>query len=84
VSCQLCESARIATRVARDIISRIMASTRYCDGDDYTDEQCELTPWPVRPEALARATRSKTGWDLSSAAYQASGLTLPAPNSRAR
>ena len=62
---QVCESARIATRAARDIISRIMASTRYCDDDDYTDEQCELTlALPVRPEALARATLSKSGWDL--------------------
>jgi ADP-dependent phosphofructokinase/glucokinase len=35
----------------------VMASTRYCYGDDYTDEDYELTRGlPVRPEALAFAT----------------------------
>jgi ADP-dependent phosphofructokinase/glucokinase len=34
----------------------VVASTRYCYGDDYTDEQYELTRGlPVRPEALAFA-----------------------------
>jgi hypothetical protein len=35
----------------------VIASTRYCYGDDYTDRQYELTRGlPVRPEALAFAT----------------------------
>jgi ADP-specific Phosphofructokinase/Glucokinase conserved region len=35
----------------------LIASTRYCYGDDYTDRQYELTRrLPVRPEALAFAT----------------------------
>jgi sugar/nucleoside kinase (ribokinase family) len=35
----------------------VIASTRYCYGDDYTDQQYELTrALPVRPEALAFAT----------------------------
>lgn len=35
----------------------LIASTRYCFGDDYTDRQCEFTRGsPVRAEALAFAT----------------------------
>jgi ADP-specific Phosphofructokinase/Glucokinase conserved region len=35
----------------------LIASTRYCFGDDYSDEQYEVTRGlPVRPEALAFAT----------------------------
>ncbi|HET9301851.1 MAG TPA: ADP-dependent glucokinase/phosphofructokinase, partial [Propionibacteriaceae bacterium] len=35
----------------------LIASTRYCYGDDYTDQQYEFTRGlPVRPEALAFAT----------------------------
>ena len=54
-SVALGETAGEYAEALRDGI--VIASTRYCYGDDYTDQQYELTRGlPVRPEALAFAT----------------------------
>jgi sugar/nucleoside kinase (ribokinase family) len=54
-SLALGEEAREYAETLSDGI--VIASTRYCYGDDYTDQQYKLTRGlPVRPEALAFAT----------------------------